>query len=145
MSYRIAAVDVHKKMLALVVADVEGEGEYEFERRKFGATPAELHLMAAWMVQQEVEEIVMESTAQYWKPVWYGLEPQMRLQLAQAYSNRAPRGRKHDFKDAERLIRRLVANVPTAAVGIFAVLSLPVHAFSDVPGEVACPTIEHPT
>jgi transposase len=33
----------------------------------------------------------------------------MRLQLAQAFSNRAPRGRKHDFRDAERLIRRLVA------------------------------------
>jgi hypothetical protein len=31
------------------------------------------------------------------------------LQLAQAFSNRAPRGRKHDFKDAERLVRRLIA------------------------------------
>jgi transposase len=37
------------------------------------------------------------------------LEPHMRLDLAQAYSNRAPRGRKHDFKDAERLVRRLIA------------------------------------
>jgi len=42
--------------------------------------------------------------------VWYELEPYLRLQLAQAYSNRAPRGRKHDFKDAERLVRRLVAD-----------------------------------
>jgi len=39
MAYRIVAIDVHKKMLAVVVADVAGEGEYEFERRKFGATP----------------------------------------------------------------------------------------------------------
>jgi hypothetical protein len=31
------------------------------------------------------------------------------LQLAQAFSNRAPRGRKHDFRDAERLVRRLLA------------------------------------
>jgi hypothetical protein len=46
MGYRIAAVDVHKKMLAVVVADVAVEGEYEFDRRKFGATPAELHRMA---------------------------------------------------------------------------------------------------
>src|ERR1017187_2193229 len=37
MAYRVAAVDVHKKMLAVVVADVAGEGEYRFERRKFGA------------------------------------------------------------------------------------------------------------
>jgi hypothetical protein len=33
----------------------------------------------------------------------------MRLHLAQAFSNRAPRGRKHDFKDAERLVGRLIA------------------------------------
>jgi len=41
--------------------------------------------------------------------VWMELEPHMRLYLAQAFSNRAPRGRKHDFKDAERLVRRLIA------------------------------------
>src|ERR1017187_7406451 len=73
MAYRVAAVDVHKKMLAVVVADVGGEGEYQFERRKFGATPDQLHVLAQWLVQQEVEEVVMESTAQYWKPErWSG-------------------------------------------------------------------------
>jgi len=56
-----------------------------------------------------VEEAVMESTAQYWRSVWLELEPYMRLHLAHAFSNRAPRGRKHDFKDAERLVRRLIA------------------------------------
>jgi len=30
--------------------------------------------------------------------------------LAQAFSNRAPGGRKHDFKDGERLGRRLIAD-----------------------------------
>src|ERR1039458_7249389 len=74
MAYRVAAVDVHKKMLAIVVADVAGEGQYQFERRKFGATPDQLHLLAQWLVQQEGEEVVMESTAQYWKPVWGALE-----------------------------------------------------------------------
>jgi transposase len=53
--------------------------------------------------------VSMESTAQYWRSVWLELEPHMRLHLAQAFSNRAPRGRKHDFKDAERLVRRLMA------------------------------------
>src|SRR5213080_4102991 len=52
----------------------------------------------------------MESTAQYWRSVWLELEPHMSLHLAQAFSNRAPRGRKHDFKDAERLVRRLIAD-----------------------------------
>ena len=37
MSYRIAGIDVHKKMLAVVVADVEVQGEYQFERIRYGA------------------------------------------------------------------------------------------------------------
>jgi transposase len=124
LAYRIAAVDVHKKMLAVVVADVAGEGAYQFERRKFGATPDQLHLLAQWLCQQEVEEVVMESTAQYWKPVWAVLEwywqPERqkregatkmsgKLHLCQAHSNRGRRGRKNDFADAERMVKRLVA------------------------------------
>lgn len=57
-----------------------------------------------------MKKAVMESTAQYWRSVWLELEPYVRLQLAQAFSNRGPRGRKHDFKDAERLVRRLIAD-----------------------------------
>jgi hypothetical protein len=37
------------KMLAVVVADVEIEGEYRFERRKFGSTPEHLHLLSEWL------------------------------------------------------------------------------------------------
>jgi hypothetical protein len=70
MAYRIAGIDVHKKMLAVVVADVEGESEYQFERRQLGTTPDHLRLLSEWFVEQGVEEVVMESTAQYWKPVW---------------------------------------------------------------------------
>jgi transposase len=124
MSYRIAAVDVHKKMLAVVVTDIAGEGEYQFERRKFGSAPEELRRLAQWLVQLEVEEVVMESTAQYWRPVWGTLEllwkpaRQQRegahkmsgaLHLCQARSNHGPRGRKNDFLDAERMVKRLVA------------------------------------
>jgi hypothetical protein len=65
MSYRIAAIDVHKKMLAVVVSDVDVESEYTFERRKFSSNPEQLRLMAVWLLEQEAEEVVMESTAQY--------------------------------------------------------------------------------
>jgi transposase len=124
MSYRIAGIDVHKRMLAVVVADISVEGEYQFERRQFGCSPSQLRSLAEWMIQLEAQEVVMESTAQYWKPVWQALErhwsPGCRkqahagplggmLHLAQAQTNRAPRGRKKDFADAERLLKRLVA------------------------------------
>jgi transposase len=125
MSYRIAGIDVHKRMLAVVVSEVEVYGEYSFERQTFGSSPAQLRSLAAWLLEQQVDEVVMESTAQYWKPVWGALEKDWQplcrkreearptsgaLHLAQAKSNRAPRGRKNDFADAERLVKRLVAN-----------------------------------
>lgn len=108
-AYRIAGIDVHKRMLAVVVTDIGVGGEFVFERRKFGAVDSELQRLAQWLAEADVQETVMESTAQYWKPVWRQLEAQCRLYLAQAQSNRAPRGRKRDFQDAERLVRRHVA------------------------------------
>lgn len=125
MPYRIAGIDVHKAMLAVVVADVDVAAEWQFERRQFGATPSQLRLLTAWLIEREVEEVVMESTAQYWRPVWGALErdwqPARRtrvdagptagaLHLAQAQSNHGPHGRKRDFPDAERLVKRLVAH-----------------------------------
>src|SRR6202040_878525 len=124
MSYRIAGIDVHKKMLAVVVSDVEIEQEYQFERRLFSSSPEQLRSLVTWLLEQEGEEAVMESTAQYWKPIWEALERYWKpirqkregasrtsgtLHLAQAQSNRGPRGRKKDFRDAERLVKRLVA------------------------------------
>ncbi len=124
MSYSIAGIDVHKKMLAVVVCDVARSGEFLFERTKFGATASELQRLAEWLLEYDVAEVVMESTAQYWKPVWFALErgwqaiarpgekaveAGRKLHLAQAQSNRGPRGRKNDFGDAERLVKRLVA------------------------------------
>jgi transposase len=108
MPYMIAGIDVHKKLLVVVVADAEQQ-ELTFECRRFGATTKELKHLAAWLCQRGVEEVVMESTAQYWKPVWLGLEAHFQLHLAQAYSNRAPKGRKTDFRDSQRLVRRFVA------------------------------------
>ena len=124
MPYRMAGIDVHKKRLAVVVADVEVEDEYQFERRWYGSNPEQLRVLSEWLIEQQVEEVVMESTAQYWKPVWEALERfwkamcQSRegarrmsgtLHLAQALSNRGRRGRKTDFRDAERLLKRLVS------------------------------------
>ncbi len=106
---KIAGIDVHKKVLMVVVVDASSPEEKP-ARRRFATMPSELQRLLTWLREQGVEEAVMESTAQYWRSVWLELEPHMRLHLAQAFSNRAPRGRKHDFKDAERLVRRLIAD-----------------------------------
>ena len=59
MPYRIAGVDVHKKMLAVGVADVDVEGEWQFERRQFGTSPTQLRVLAEWFCERDVEEVTL--------------------------------------------------------------------------------------
>jgi transposase len=106
-AYYVAGIDVHKKMLAVVVANAR-DTDLRFEGERFGTTSNELCRWAAWLQERAVREVVMESTAQYGKPVWLALEGQYRLHLAQARSNQGPRGRKTDFRDAQRLVSRLL-------------------------------------
>jgi hypothetical protein len=123
MTYRLAGIDVPKKMRAVVVADVEVKGPYQLERRHFGSHPEQLQVLAEWLLEQAVEEVGMESTAQYWKPVWGALERYWKprcqqregagplsgaMPLAQAQSQRGRRGRKKDCPDAARLVKRRV-------------------------------------
>jgi hypothetical protein len=53
MPYRLAGIDVHKKMLAVVVADVEVDGDFHFDRHKVGTSPADLRGLADWLVEHE--------------------------------------------------------------------------------------------
>jgi len=117
MTRRIAGIDIHKKVLMVVMATV-GEKEIaggteqqiEYEGRRFGSGTRDREQLVAWLREREAEEVVMESTAQYWKPVWMDLEPRFaNLYRAQAHSNKAPKGRKNDFADARRLTRRIAA------------------------------------
>jgi len=66
MPYKIAGIDVHKSMLAVVVADVEVPGEYQFEQRQFGGNPEHLRLLAEWVIEQQVEELVGNQSGEHW-------------------------------------------------------------------------------
>src|SRR5450432_3453679 len=117
MAKKKAGIDIHKKVRMVVVATVSEtvsdsgvEQQIEYEERRFGSGASEREHVVAWLRERGVEEVVMESTAQYWKPVWLDLEPHFRkLHLAQAHSNKAPKGRKKDFGDTRRLTRRMAA------------------------------------
>lgn len=105
---KMAGIEVHKKVLRVVVMETTSPEEKP-ERRRFTSLPSDLSRLCSWWGAPDVQAAVMESTAQYWRTVWLELEPHMLLHLAHAFSNRAPRGGEHDFKDAERLVRRLFA------------------------------------
>jgi transposase len=104
----VAAIDVHKRMLAVVVVD-EDNPKQALAKRTFGSGAGELKHLLAWLIAHGVTQVVMESTAQYWRPVWLALEKDFDLHLAQAQSNAGPRGRKLDYVDALRLARRFLA------------------------------------
>jgi transposase len=105
----VAGIDVHKAMLAVVIGGA-GMDESAYERRKYGTSTAQIRELADWLHERGVVEVAMESTAQYWRTVWLGLEGKVRLKLAQARSNPAPKGRKSDYRDALRIVRRMLSN-----------------------------------
>jgi hypothetical protein len=61
---KMAGIDVHKKVLMAVVVDTSTPQEKP-ARRRFPTLPSELHRLLTWLRKPEVEEAVMESTAQY--------------------------------------------------------------------------------
>lgn len=108
MSHIVAGIDVHKRLLVVAVADASLD-PLEFSCRHFGTVHSELLQLVEWLSSLGVQDVVLESTAQYWKPVWLALEQRFHPHLAQAQSNRAPKGRKTDYRDAQRLVRRFIA------------------------------------
>jgi transposase len=118
--YGLAGIDVRERMLAVVVANARGT-KLQFECRRFGTTMRELRHLLTWLQERPMQEVVMESTAQYWKPMRLALVGSCRLHRVQARSNRGPRGRKTHFRDAQRALSRLLSGnlilsyVPEAA------------------------------
>ncbi|HKE25915.1 MAG TPA: hypothetical protein VKB88_26345 [Bryobacteraceae bacterium] len=61
-AHNIAGIDVHKKMLAVVIANAR-HSELQFDCRRFGTTASELPILSAWLQERAVQEAAMESTA----------------------------------------------------------------------------------
>ncbi|MDA8193409.1 MAG: transposase [Thermaerobacter sp.] len=100
---RCADLAIHKKM---VVAGVRGETPSE-DRPLFGTPTAQWHTLAPWLTEPRATHVAMESTTNYWKPVFNLLEPTFNTWLVDpAHINQVP-GRKTDIKDSEGIADRL--------------------------------------
>lgn len=94
---RCAGIDVHKKRV-VVCALWPGHSE----TRTFGTMTRDLLAMVDWLQSLGVQDVAMESTGVYWKPVYNVLELRgMRAVLGNARKMRRVPGRKTDVKDAE--------------------------------------------
>ena len=69
---KMAGIDVHKKVLMVVVIETTS-AEEKPERRQFTTLPGDLSRLSSWLRAQDGQEAVMESTAQYWRTVCFGI------------------------------------------------------------------------
>ncbi len=98
---RCAGLDVHKKTVVACRVVSKGSGRKEQETRTFGTVTAELLEMVDWLTEWECTHVAMESTGEYWKPVYNLLEGQVEILLVNAAHIKAVPGRKTDVADAE--------------------------------------------
>jgi len=91
-----AGLDVHKKT---VVAGIIVPGKKE--TRTFETMTSDLLALSDWLTSEGVTQVAMESTGEYWKPVFNILENNFEVLLVNAQHIKSVPGRKTDIKDAE--------------------------------------------
>ncbi len=100
---RVAGIDVHKKIVVACRMRVTAEKRVVWETQTFGTMTADLLKLHDWLSEWEVKEVAIESTADYWKPVFNILEASFEVVLINAQHYKKVKGRKTDAKDAEWL------------------------------------------
>ena len=104
---RCAGLDVHKKTVVACRRWTKEGGDVETEVKTFGTTTPELLELVDWLGEWEVTQVAMESTGEYWKPVFNLLEGNFEVLLVNAQHVKHVPGRKTDVKDAEWLAELL--------------------------------------
>jgi len=96
-----AGLDVHKKTVVAAIIIPDPKGGLHKETRTFGTMTPDLLALSDWLMAQGVSHAAMESTGEYWKPVFNILENNFEVLLVNAQHIKAVPGRKTDIKDAE--------------------------------------------
>jgi transposase len=101
MHTHCAGLDVHKKTVVATVIVPEAQGRPIKETRTFDTMTASILELSDWMTEHTVTHVAMESTGEYWKPIYNLLEDNFELLLVNAQHIKAVPGRKTDVKDSE--------------------------------------------
>jgi transposase len=96
-----AGLDVHKKVVVACSLVQTAPRKLERTIRSFGTTTSELLALSDWLATQGVTQIAMESTGEYWKPIYNILEFNFEVMVVNAQHLKNVPGRKTDVKDAE--------------------------------------------
>lgn len=102
-----AGLDVHKKTVVACRMRTSSGGQAEQESRTFDTTTPELLQLVDWLTEWEVTQVAMESTGDYWKPIYNLLEGNVEVLLVNAKHYHNVPGRKTDVEDAHWLAELL--------------------------------------
>ena len=103
-----AGLDVHKKtvMACRVTPDPTGQQvDGIMELKEFGTMTVDLLALSDWLVEGGITHVAMESTGEYWKPVYNILEGDFTVFLVNAAHAKQVPGRKTDTSDARWLAK----------------------------------------
>ncbi len=98
-----AGLDMHKKTVVVCCMTPDPKGEKRIEHQTFGTMTADLLALSDWLTSKPVTHVVIESTGEFWKPIYNLLEGHFEIVLVNAKHVKNVPGRKTDVKDAEWL------------------------------------------
>jgi transposase len=101
MHSRCAGLDVHKKTVMATVIVSQEKGKPLKATQMFGTMTDDLLALSDWLMTFGITHAAMESTGEYWKPVYNILEENFKVWLVNAQHIKAVPGRKTDVKDSE--------------------------------------------
>jgi transposase len=100
---RVAGLDAHKRTVTATRMRVTEDSRLEWETRTFGTTTPELLALHDWLQAWGCTHVAIESTGDYWKPIFNLLEGDFEVWLVNARHVAQVPGRKTDAKDSEWL------------------------------------------
>ena len=112
---QVAGLDVHKKTVVATRMRVTAEEHLEWETETFGTTTPDLLQLHDWLYGWNTTHVAMESTGDYWKPVYNVLEDAFTVLVVNAKHVKHVPGRKTDVKDAEWLAELMMHGLLTAS------------------------------
>jgi transposase len=108
---RAGALDVHKAQVTACVR-VPGRGRQRVQEvAEFQTTVRGLLALRDWLKAHRVNQVAMEATGVYWKPIWAILEDEFDCLLVNARHVKQVPGRKTDVSDAAWLCQLLEAGL----------------------------------
>ena len=105
---RVAGLDVHKKTVTATRMRVDEEERLYWETKTFDTMTPELLILHDWLMEWECSHVAIESTGDYWKPIFNVLEDAFEIYLVNAKHVKHVPGRKTDAIDSEWLAELMV-------------------------------------